>query len=144
MWNLPSTEKILAWKNFRQKIGKLPLDEAALEVEELWSRAKPRVPYHLDVNSDSDWPDAWELLTGTKFCDLSIALGMMYTLKGSSHIINNYFSLIIAEDKNKLYNMININDTHLLGYKTGEIVPIAVLDNMTVICNKYILTKELE
>ena len=61
MWKLEAGERIVHWRDFRKTLDHLPLDTALVETAKFW-QACPFVPYYLDVESVSNWPDPWTLV----------------------------------------------------------------------------------
>jgi len=110
MWNLKSDERLVAWKEFRTRIGTLPFEEAVQQTAHLWSYA-PFVNHYLDRQSPEDWPTPWELIDDGKFDDLAKALGMFYTLALSSHGKQHEFLLetIVDSSTAQNYNLVLID-----------------------------------
>lgn len=83
-WTLRVNDRLNKWKEFRQKLSGLPLDQAVTEVNEMWSTA-PFVNYHLSPDDVTTWPDPWTLLAENYYCELAKALGIVYTIYFTSH-----------------------------------------------------------
>ena len=83
-WNLRVNDRLTQWKEFRHKLTDLPLDQAVVEVNELWSTA-PFVTYYLDPSDSKSWPDPWTLLAENYYCDVAKSLGIIYTIYFTSH-----------------------------------------------------------
>lgn len=83
-WNLRVNEKLSQWKDFRHELGKLPLETAVVELNNMWSTA-PIVKYNLPPENPSIWPDPWQLLAENYWCDVAKSLGIIYTIYFSSH-----------------------------------------------------------
>jgi hypothetical protein len=60
-WNLRTSERLVQWKEIRQKISELPLNKAVAELNEFWSTAG-FVTYYLPPDAPDEWPDPWTLL----------------------------------------------------------------------------------
>ena len=99
MWNLKPDERLHEWKEFREKIGNLTVDEAIRETIHLWSYA-PFVNHYLDGLAIEEWPDPWTLLHENYYCDLAKTLGMLYTLYLSTHYGKDIAQLEIQVYKN--------------------------------------------
>jgi hypothetical protein len=72
-------DRILNWREWRQHIAKLSTDDCLKAIAEAWARA-PQVNHYLSPDIPEDWPDPWQLINDNIYCDLSIALGMFYTV----------------------------------------------------------------
>lgn len=94
MWNLKSSDRLHEWKQFREDISELPLEEALEKTNHLWAYA-PFVNYYLSQDRNPDWPDPWTLLHENYYCDIAKSLGIMYTLYLSKHYANTIKSLEI-------------------------------------------------
>ena len=121
IWNKDPSDRILEWKRFRESLSGI-LPTAMLQTEELWLQSKPYVPYWLDPDIKT-WPNTWDLVISTKFCDLSRTLGMFYTLYLSEHQRNNVFQIVVGDCNNRAYNLLYVNDL-CLGFQDGKIVKI--------------------
>lgn len=96
MWNLKPEERLREWKAFRRSLSTQSLDEACKNVAHLWSYA-PYVNHYLDPDKQTSvapWPDPWTLIHENYYCDLAKALGMLYTLYLSDHLINDLELLV--------------------------------------------------
>jgi len=120
VFDLYGIERLTAWKSFRDKLEECdrPLDLCA----EFWARA-PFVNQYLDPYDPASWPDPWRLVLDSKFDDLAISLGMLYTLRLTDRFMKSRFEIymITAEDpKNKNYFLI-VDDTSVLNLKYGSV-----------------------
>ncbi len=77
-------DRLRLWQDFRHRISSLSLEQAVWETEHLWTYA-PYQKYYLTLDEVKDWPGPWELLFENYYCNLAIALGMLYTLYLSEH-----------------------------------------------------------
>jgi hypothetical protein len=84
MWNLTPTERLRFWQNFRSDVSQLGKDQAICQIEHLWSYC-PYVRYYLTTDNTENWPGPWELIYDNEYCDLAIALGIVYTYYLSDH-----------------------------------------------------------
>ena len=83
-WNLRVNDRLAQWKDFRSELGRLPLDSAVVELNNMWSTA-PYVTYYLDPSDPNTWPDPWQLLAENYYCNVAKALGILYTIYFTSH-----------------------------------------------------------
>lgn len=84
MIKLSANERISRWKSLRKNIDVLSFDDACHQVLNFWNNL-PYVPYYLDVDNTSLWPDPWQLLVDNYYCDIAKCLGIIYTLHLSKH-----------------------------------------------------------
>jgi hypothetical protein len=117
MWNLRSDERLHEWKEFRERIGTVPVEQAIRETGHLWSYA-PYVNHYLDGLDIEDWPDPWILLHENYYCDLAKVLGMLYTLYLSSHYNKEINKLEIKVHK----NLTNQDTTNSLWINEGKYI----------------------
>ena len=101
MFNLHGTERVLAWKSFRNQLETLA--NPFQSVVEFWSRA-PLVNLYLDPNTPESWPDPWHLIIDDRFDDLAIVLGMLYTIKLTDRFSNIDLEIYMSvEEKNPIF-----------------------------------------
>lgn len=122
-WSLRVNDRLNKWKEFRQTLSGLPLEQAVAEVNNMWSTA-PYVNYYLSPDDIKTWPDPWELLAENFYCELAKALGIVYTIYFTSHKnipmeIRVYYDYE-AKDR---YNVVWLdNGKYILNYWPYEIV----------------------
>ena len=49
MFKLSAEDRLRSWRDFRNSLEKLPLEQALSQTAELWART-PFSPYYLDIN----------------------------------------------------------------------------------------------
>ncbi len=98
MFNLHGTERIAAWKEFRDSLE--TSSNPFLDVAEFWSHA-PFVNQYLDPNNSTEWPDPWHLVLDNRLDDLAIALGMLYTIKLTQRFIDTPCEIHTSMSSNK-------------------------------------------
>lgn len=128
-WMLRVNERLTRWKEFRQTLDKLPVDQAVTEVNNMWSTA-PFVTYYLSPDQPETWPDPWELLAENYYCEIAKALGILYTIyfTGHKHID---LALEIYYDFNEKtrVNVVNVDQgKYILNYYPYEIVNTEQID----------------
>jgi hypothetical protein len=79
MWQTEYHSRLGDWYSLRQTCELLSFEEQLHCVNNWWFRA-PIVNRSIRWNESVYWPDPWELLTNSGYCDLARALGIMYTL----------------------------------------------------------------
>lgn len=120
MWTDGPEKRLLSWREFREQLSKLSKEEAILETVRLWSKA-PISNQYLAADLAKDWPDPWQLIHYNHYDDISITLGMVYTL-------------ILSDATNRFNNV----DIKVLKHKsTGEVLHTAWLEDGKYILNYY-------
>ena len=84
MWKLDASERIARWRDFRNSLQNLPLDEALTQTVQFWNSA-PFTPYYLDPLNSENWPDPWTLIYENYYCDVAKVLGIVYTIALTTH-----------------------------------------------------------
>lgn len=119
MFDRYGTERLTEWKKFRDQL------EQSLNpfqnVVDLWCKA-PLVSQYLDPHDQSVWPDPWHLILDDKFDNLSIALGMLYTLKLTTRFMDAKYKIhmSVASENDEPYYFVSINDSDYLNRHYGE------------------------
>jgi len=128
MFSGKSEAKIIAWREFRNNLSSWPNDINT--VAKMWAQA-PISHNYLTYENTKKWPDAWSLINDSVFCDISIALGMFYTLYYSNYDkketmqIEHYRLL----DKHQTLNLLSLEDgKYMLNYHVGRSVNIFEMD----------------
>lgn len=140
--NSSPTDLISYWKEFRESIENLPLDEQLSRVAHFFASV-PIGPRSIDYYTPSSWPTPWEIFFDGTYCKSSISILMYDTLQ----IINNSpdIQLWLINDEQDTYLVPVVNNTHILNHILGEIsnindinslYQITVLDRFQVI-RKY-------
>lgn len=141
MWNLKPDERLHEWKEFREKIGQLPIESAIRDTVHLWSYA-PYVNHYLDGLNITEWPDPWTLLHENYYCDLAKTLGMLYTLYLSSHYEKDITQLEIKVYKNPtngdVFNTLWVNEgKYILNLDFDTVVNKTQVDENLVLQYQY-------
>lgn len=124
MFDLYHTDRIKAWKEFRESLEEAedPFQEVAL----FWSRA-PFVSQYLKIKKPSDWPDPWQLILDGKFDDLAIALGMCYTLQLTDRFKDHKFEIHMAMSAEDMRHILVVNDQQVLNWEYRHVTSLADL-----------------
>lgn len=130
MFDLHSTEKIRAWKEFRDSLEQVldPLNEVAL----FWSKA-PFVNRYLVNIPPSNWPDPWKLIVDGKFDDLAIALGMCYTLKLTKRFTDHRFEIHTSVLNNELKYILIVDNEFVLNWDHRAVAKLETIPQTTKI-----------
>jgi hypothetical protein len=115
-------QRILAWRQFRRSLHDWPAD--LTRVAAVWSKA----PLGNYLTQDSaDFPDPWQLIADRCFCDISVALGMFYTLAYSKYPNRHEMRLRLFNLRNqsKEFNLVECEGgKYVLNYQLGSVVNI--------------------
>jgi hypothetical protein len=122
-WNLRVNDRLAQWKDFRSELGRLPLESAVVELNNMWSTA-PYVTYYLDPSDPKSWPEPWTLLAENYYCNVAKALGIVYTLYFTNHRNIDTELRVYYDYKDKeRYTVVWIDDgKYILNYWPYEIV----------------------
>lgn len=119
MFDLHGIDRLTAWKQFRQHLENSP--SAFSEVIELWSKA-PFVNPYLDHTNPSSWPDPWHLLLDSKYDDLAIVLGMLYTLSLTDRFSKENYKIYMIENTKPKYDFcLSVGNISILNLCYGQI-----------------------
>lgn len=124
MWNLKPNDRLKRWREIRDGLSMLSLDQALIETVHLWSYA-PFVNYYLSPDNNPQWPDPWTILHENYYCDIAKALGMLYTIYFTNHRdeLSIEFRIYFDPATKNTYNLVWINDgKYVLNFEHDEIV----------------------
>lgn len=79
MWDPDYDKRLKSWYDLRQQSFVSDLETSLLRINDWWWQA-PMVNRSLQWQNFPNWPDPWQLLSQSGFCDLARALGMLYTV----------------------------------------------------------------
>ena len=114
-------ERLLSWVALRDSSASNGLEEYLTEVNDWWFQA-PFVNRYIHPQDIGSWPTPWELLADNLYCELSRALGMMYTLMLTNHSEINDLAIMCLDNE----YILSINTSkYLLNYQTNRILPTA-------------------
>ena len=124
MWfNGRTEQRILAWRDFRRSLHSWPKDLDSVAIA--WSKA-PLMNY-LHMDHKEQWPDPWRLIADNSYCDIAIALGMIYTLYYSSYPQKDSLRMIgyRLRSSHKEVNLVLCEgEKYVLNYELGRLVNI--------------------
>lgn len=126
MFNLHGTDRLTAWKEFRNSIevSETPL----LDLAEFWGQA-PFVSPYLDPNDPAKWPDPWHLVLDLHLDDLAIVLGMLYTLQLTQRFIDTECEIhmsMFPKEKDPRYLLV-VDKKHVLNLEYKNVVDITAI-----------------
>jgi hypothetical protein len=109
----------------------MSLDNCLNEVATAWAKA-PLVNHYLTPDDLNDLPDPWNLINDNIYCDLGIALGMVYTfsLCDNPHITNDV-SLEIYQSNEGWINLCSVNSgLYMLNWAQRSVVNKSTIPNL--------------
>lgn len=142
MWPLFFEDRLQAWHDIRAgldpNIGAVELQQ----VNQWWWQA-PMVNYCLHWNDTTSWPGPWELLTLDGYCNISRALGMVYTLALVSPVLRD--KLVLLHGHEATLVMIDGHD-HVLNWDPSSVSSVdlaefALIDELN--CSKILDWKKI-
>ena len=99
MWTLSPEHRLIAWREFREHLCDLSKTDALHETAALWSLA-PISSQWLAADLIQDWPAPWELIHYNHYDDISITLGMIYTLTLADDRFNDVVFKVLQDINN--------------------------------------------
>lgn len=127
IWYKTTTEKILAWRKFRQQSVDKTVKELVSLVNTWWTFS-PWVNKSIDPYTPSSWPTPWQLLEKGEFCRSAIALGQAYTMwliapdnEIELWLVNNF-------SEQEVHLVVVINSNTVLNYTLGQVVSLEECD----------------
>ena len=143
MFKLHADERLTRWRDFRKSLSSTDLGSAVASVAKFWEPC-PFNPYYLDPSAPAAWPDPWTLIAENWYCDLAKALGMLYTIKYTTHNpsveIHSYRDPATGYD----YNLVWINDGEYILNLYGNDIAVPSDINPTWKCTRKFLAADLK
>ncbi len=142
-------DRILKWREWRLTLADLPLEKCLEEVAITWAKA-PVVNHYLIPDDITEWPDPWNLINDNIFCDLSIALGMFYSLLlcDNPYVNKDNLRIDIYQSTTGWINLCSIDQgLYMLNYSPRTVVNISTLPLIGNPCftySKVDLAKQLD
>lgn len=123
MWFAQSPDnRILSWREWRNSLTQLPLDNIIEETAQSWAKV-PTVLHYLAPDQIEEWPNPWQLITDNVYCDLSIVLGMHYSLALLEHPEITDLKLQVYQTPEGWLNLSLVNQgKYVLNYHHGKVV----------------------
>jgi hypothetical protein len=132
IWNdINCRDRILKWRKWRKTLAPLSLEDCLKEVAVTWAKA-PLVNHYLIPDDIVEWPDPWNLINDNIYCDLSIALGMFYTLSLCDNPnISDNIRIEIYKSSNDWINLCSVDSgLYMLNYSSGAVVNKSTIPNL--------------
>lgn len=120
-------DRILNWREFRQTVSKIPIDDCLQSIANAWARA-PQVNHYLIPDNTAEWPDPWQLINDNIYCDLGVVLGMFYTITLLDRPDLDNVRLEIYKTDDGWTNLCSVDDgLYLLNWNPRSIVNITIV-----------------
>lgn len=127
MFDLHGIDRLAEWKKFRNTLE--TASDPFLDVITFWSKA-PFVNLYLDYTDPASWPDPWHTVLDSKYDDLAITLGMLYTLLLTDRFSKENYKIYIIENTEKLDKFcLSIGKFSILNLNYGQISHFSELKN---------------
>lgn len=123
IWYGTTTEKILAWRKFREEVKDKTLDEV-IETVDLWWTYAPWVKKTMDPFKPDTWPTPWDMLNRGEFCRSAIALGQAYTLWLCFPSASVELWLVNNFSEQDIHLVVVIDEKTVLNYTLGHVLNI--------------------
>ena len=127
MWFQQKREdRILHWRDWRKSLSGKDKHKVLQEIAKTWAQV-PTGSQIIAQDSFDDWPNPWQLISDNYYCDLSVALGMCYSILLLDDYQDLYedVSLNIYKQNNNWVNLPIIDrEKYVLNWNIGEIVNI--------------------
>jgi hypothetical protein len=137
MWADCPEKRLLSWREFREHISKLSKEEAILETARLWSQA-PISNQYLAADLIRDWPDPWQLIHYNHYDDISITLGMVYTLVLTDDRFDDVEFIVLHDPGgNPLHTAWFEDGKYIVNYEYNEVTSVDKLYDDLKIKYKY-------
>jgi hypothetical protein len=118
MWPTAYEDRLLDWQRLRQQCNNLDLSQQLLLINDWWMRA-PIVNRIILWDDPTKWPDPWQLLTNSGYCELARALGIVYTIMLLDKQLYSTLNII----NNGRDNLVLVNDgKYILNWAPGEML----------------------
>lgn len=123
MWyQKPIDDRIISWRAWRNDLENLSIENIVKCVAKTWATV-PTVLHYLSPDQPDHWPNPWQLITDNIYCDLSICLGMYYSLALIESPEIQDLRLQIYKTSNGWINLSSINQgKYVLNYSHGNVV----------------------
>ena len=127
IWYKNTTERILAWREFRKNSVNLTVD-SLIESVNTWWTFSPWVRKTIDPFKPETWPNPWDMLNKGEFCRSAIALGQAYTLWIMAPNINVELWLVNNFSEKDIHLVVVIDENTMLNYTLGQVMNIKECD----------------
>lgn len=124
-------DRIVKWREWRNTLTSLDINECLTEVAVAWAKA-PIINHYLTPDNIDEWPNPWQLINDNIYCDLSITLGMFYSLSLCDNPnINDDLHIEIYKTNDGWVNLCSINGgLYMLNWEPHTVVNNSTIPNL--------------
>jgi hypothetical protein len=120
MWRTSYEERLADWFELRQACEHLDLAQQLQRINNWWFRA-PMVNRVITWDDPADWPNPWNLLVNSGYCELARALGIVYTLMMLENRLYTDLNIITTGHD----NLVQVDSgKYILNWAPGEVLNI--------------------
>ena len=127
IWYKTTTDRILAWREFRANSVDMAFDRLIESVNTWWTFS-PWVRKTIDPFKPETWPTPWDMLNKGEFCRSAIALGQAYTLWMTAPNKNVELWLVNNFSEKDIHLVVVIDEKTVLNYILGHVLDIKECD----------------
>lgn len=120
MWKTSYEERLADWYELRQASEHLPLEQQLQLINNWWFRA-PMVNRVVTWDDPRNWPNPWDLLVNSGYCELARSLGIVYTLMMLENPQHTDLSIIATGNDNLV---LVDHGKYILNWAPGEVLNI--------------------
>lgn len=117
IWSHLFEDRLREWKTLRQTCEDLSLRECLLAVNDWWMKA-PLSTQHIAWEDWDQWPSPWDLLSDNTWCELTRAIGIVYTLGLLSR--DDIKHVYVIDSSEGILVQVS-SDKYFLGYCFGDL-----------------------
>jgi hypothetical protein len=137
---LSQSERLSDWKAFRTSLSEDDEVTQVQRVVDYWSQA-PLMAYGHDPEKPQDWGSPWEMISDGRWCRLSVAIGMEFTLRlagwAPERLLLEYFNDRDAQD---MFFVLKIDGNRILNY-TFKSIEEELKTNRIIVCRWQFLDR---
>jgi hypothetical protein len=118
VFDLYGKERLIEWKKIRADLehSSTPYHD----VLKLWRKA-PFVNPYIDTKDPDSWPDPWRLVLDSKYDNLAICLGMLYTLKLTERFMDATFEIHKSAGQEEDAYLVVVDGESVIDYAADRI-----------------------
>lgn len=126
-WYGSTTEKILSWRELRQKSAESAITDSINLINNWWTYA-PWVKKTIDPYKPDTWPTPWDMINTGHFCRSAIALGQAYTFWSLFPDMSCELWLINNKSEQDVHLVVVIDGSMVLNYNMGHVEDLNNMD----------------
>lgn len=127
-WYGSTSEKILNWRELRQKAAEQGV-KASIDLINNWWTYAPWVRKTIDPYKPETWPTPWDMIQKGHFCRSAIALGQAYTFWTLFPDMDCELWLINNKSEQDIHLVVVIDHELVLNYTMGHVEKVVDMDH---------------